>query len=465
LVASLPDTELENFVTTIGSAGNSRHMEDQATGTHLAQIHVFLRPEASKDRRKTKVIINSLREQAQKLQGFDKISFEELRPGPPVGKPVAVKIRGDNYETLTTLSERFQDYLKTLKGVTDITDDYTVGKEELRVLIDEEKATRLFLTTRDIANAVKYAFDGGVATQIKTTDEEIDVVVQFRDELHKTFDAFNCIFVPNKFGKLIPLTKVAELKPQAGVSAIRHLDRKRVITVSAYVDEAVMTSAEVNRLLQETFKDASSDYLDVTITYGGELEDTQESMRSFLMAFIIGMLVVFLILASTFSSLIQPLIILTSIPLAFIGVILTFFLHGKPFGFFAIMGGVGLAGVAVNDAIVMVDFINELRKKGMSRRESIIQAGKLRLRPVLLTTITTVAGLLPTAYGWGGSDPFIKPMALALAWGLMFATGSTLIVIPCIYAILDDIKVRVSAFTKKEIDILTHHAQIKKRNA
>jgi multidrug efflux pump subunit AcrB len=123
-----------------------------------------------------------------------------------------------------------------------------------------------------------------------------------------------------------------------------------------------------------------------------------------------------------------------------VGVIFVFFLHGKPFGFMSIMGAVGLAGVAVNDAIVLVEFINELRKQGTPRRESIIKGCKLRLRPVILTTITTVCGLIPVAYGWGGSDPIIKPMALALAWGLVFATFSTLLFIPCLYAIIDDIR-------------------------
>jgi len=437
IINELPNSELDNSVTTVGLKG--REMEDQETGSHLAHIQVFLTPEPDRSR-KTPEILAELRKKANDIQGFDKLSFEEIRPGPPVGKPIAVKIRGEDYTVLKEIALRVQEFLKTIGGVLEIRDDYTGGKAELRVIVDEAKATQLFLTIQDIALSVRYAFEGGIATVVKTTDEEIDVIVQFPEHEQLSMDSFDSILIPNRFGKLIPLNKVATLETEKGISSIKHLDRKRVVTVSANVDENILTSAEVNKLVSRKFAEINKEFLDVAITYGGEQEDTAESMRSFAVAFIWGLLIVFLILASTFSSLVQPFVVLTSIPLGLIGVIFVFFLHGKPFGFMSIMGTVGLAGVAVNDAIILVEFINELRKKGTPRRESIITGGKLRLRPVILTTITTVAGLMPVAYGWGGSDPIIKPMALALAWGLVFATFSTLLFIPCLYAIIDDIR-------------------------
>ncbi|MBU1862166.1 MAG: efflux RND transporter permease subunit [Candidatus Omnitrophica bacterium] len=461
LIKTLPPKELENFVTTVGSSGDSRDFE-QIKGTHLAQIQVYLTPSAGR-KRKTKTIVEYLRSQAKNVEGFDKLTFDEVHPGPPVGKPIEVHVRGEQYGDLKEISLRIQDYLKTLKGVRDIKDDFSKGKEELRVIIDEEKATRLFLTTRAIAQTVRFAFEGGIATDIKTTDEEVDVIVQFPKQKQLSMDTFNSILVPNAYNKLIPFNKVTTLEIQEGISAIKHRDRKRVITISANVDEELTTSAEVNKLVTQEFKDITKEYLDVTISYGGEQEDTMESMRSLGVAFIWGLLIVFLILASTFGSLIQPVIVLTSIPLGLVGVIYVFFIHGQSFGFMAIMGSIGLAGVAVNDAIVLVDFINTLRKQGIPRRESIIQAGKLRLRPVILTTITTVSGLMPVAYGWGGSDPIIKPMALALGWGLAFATFSTLLIIPTLYAIIDDIrgKTRKALHIKKPDPIQTANNSIK----
>lgn len=453
IIKTLPPSELDNFITTIGRTG--RDMEDQENGSHLAHIQVFLTPEADRAR-KTPQILNELRVKANDIEGFDLLSFEEIKPGPPVGKPIAVKVRGEDYTVLKEISIRVQDFLKDIDGVLEIRDDYTDGKDELRVIVDEAKATQLFLTIEDIARSVRYAFEGGIATVVKTTDEEIDVIVQFPENEQLSMDAFDSILIPNKYGKLIPLNKVADLETATGVSSIRHLDRKRVITVSANVDEDIITSSEVNRLVQKEFADINKEFLEVTLTYGGEQEDTQESMRSFLVAFIWGLLIVFLILASTFGSLVQPFIVLTSIPLGLIGVIFVFFLHGKAFGFMSVMGAVGLAGVAVNDAIILVEFINELRKEGMSRRESVITGGSLRLRPVTLTTITTVAGLIPVAYGWGGSDPIIKPMALALAWGLVFATFSTLLFIPCLYAIIDDIRGLVIKSSHRISKKITH---------
>ena len=286
---------------------------------------------------------------------------------------------------------------------------------------------------------MRNAFEGNIATDVKTTDEEIDVVVQFPQHEQLSMEAFDSILVPNRFDKLIPLNKVATLEIEKGISSIKHLDRKRVITVSATVNEKIITSSEVNTLVRKEFKDINKEYFDVILSFAGEEEDTQESMRSLGTAFIWGILIVFLILSSTFSSLVVPAVVLVSVPMGLVGVVYVFFLHGEPFGFMSIMGAVGLAGVAVNDAIVLVEFINQLRKEGVSRRESIIAGGKLRLRPVILTTITTISGLIPVAYGWGGSDPIIKPMALALGWGLFFATLSTLIVIPIVYAIIDDL--------------------------
>ena len=165
-------------------------------------------------------------------------------------------------------------------------------------------------------------------------------------------------------------------------------------------------------------------------------------MQDFQRALFLTLFMIFIILAANFNSILRPMIVMTAIPFGLVGVIFTFFLHGQPLSFMAMLGMIGLSGVVVNDAIVLVEFISLLRKQGKSARDSIIEACKLRLRPVILTTVTTVVGLMPIAYGIGGSDPFLKPMALALSWGLFFATVLTLILIPCVYHISDDVLAR-----------------------
>jgi len=187
-----------------------------------------------------------------------------------------------------------------------------------------------------------------------------------------------------------------------------------------------------------------------TLKFGGEYEDQKETQRNLLFSFFVALFLIFVILTAIFGSMVQPLIVMTAIPFGFLGIVIAFMVHGRPLSFFALMGAVGLTGIVVNDSVVLVDFVNHLRKSGKPRFDSIIEACQTRLRPVLMTTITTIGGLLSVAYGIGGGDPFLKPMGLAITWGLFFATGLTLVVIPCIYAIIDDI-------TEK----ITHHSTVK----
>ena len=202
----------------------------------------------------------------------------------------------------------------------------------------------------------------------------------------------------------------------------------------------------------EKFKDISSKYPGYTLKFGGEHEETVESMQSLVQAFLIAMFLIFVILATQFNSLTQPFIVMLTIPFGVIGFIIAFLIHAEPISFFGIMGFIGLTGVVVNDSIVLVDFINK-RRSQVPIKDAIIEAGTIRLRPVLVTTITTVCGLATVAYGIGGSDPFLKPMALAISWGLMFATALTLIVIPCVYLIMDDLR-KIFGWVKK--DVLKH---------
>lgn len=238
-----------------------------------------------------------------------------------------------------------------------------------------------------------------------------------------------------RLSKVIPFS-AAEIINEDGIFTINHKDGKRVIYVTASVDEDKITSLEVNQLLQNEFSGVTDDYLGYTVKFGGEFEEQIESRTNLMTSFAIALCIIFIILTTMFKSLIQPFIVMLAIPFGLIGVIFAFYLHGKPLSFFALMGIVGLTGIVVNDSIVLVDFINRLRKQGKDRYHSIIEAGQIRLRPVLMTSITTIVGLVAVAYGIGGGDPFLKPLALAIIWGLFFSTILILVTIPCIYALM-----------------------------
>ncbi|MBL7069592.1 MAG: efflux RND transporter permease subunit [Candidatus Omnitrophica bacterium] len=444
-ILRLPKKELDTFITQVGMIAEDPDSPHVRRGSHLVQIVVYLTPEGGR-KRSASEIIDDIRAKTKDIKGFERLYYEKVRHGPPVGKPVAIKIRGEHHKTMEEIAGRFKTFLGTIRGVSDVNDDYQLGKEEIMVVVDEDAATNAYLTVGEVAGSVRNAFEGGIATSIKREKaaEEIDVLVRFPEDVRNSLEAFDKILIPNKFGNLIPLNRIASFERRRGVFAIGHLDGKKVINVSADVDTEIIKSVEANRIVMNKFKTIEEEYPGYAVKYGGEQEETAKSMRSLSKAFILAFILVFMILATNFKSLVQPLVVMVAIPFGIIGVVIMFLFHREPFSFLAIIGIVGLSGVVVNDSIVLVDFINRLREKGIDRRHSIIEAGQLRLRPVILTTITTVLGLMPVAYGIGGSDPILIPMALAMCWGLAFSTALTLIVIPCIYAIIDDIALKVT---------------------
>ena len=445
-VAKLPKSELDAYTTQIGSAGDTWMFDPYGkSGSHIAQVTLHLTPFT--ERKKTvSQIIDSLRQGVENAKGFQRVYFDKQHAGPPVGKPIAAKIKGEDFAILNEISQKIVNFLNNTKGVLDVTSDYEIGRGEVQVMIDQEKAAKAFLSVSEIASSIRNAFKGGIATSIKPVkaEEEIDVLVRFPEKYRNKRQTFDKVFIPNKFGNLIPLNKIAHIEDTVSMARIQHQDGKRVINVRADVDNKNITSLVANQLLAKEFSGISKQYSGYRIEYGGEQEENVKSRQSFISAFGLAFFLIFLILAANFNSLVQPIIVMLAIPFGLIGVIWAFYFHGLALSFFMMMGVVGLTGIVVNDSIVLVEFINNLRRKGIDRRDSIVKAGQLRLRPVLLTTITTALGLTPTAYGIWGGDPFLKPMALTIVWGIICATTLTLIVLPCIYAIVDDIVLKIA---------------------
>ncbi|MFH1878682.1 MAG: efflux RND transporter permease subunit [Candidatus Omnitrophota bacterium] len=444
-VSKLSSKELESFVTTIGKVEEDRQDPFAGRASNLAQITVYL-TQAQDRKRDVGDIISELREKTKNIEGFTEVRYDKPQSGPPVGKAVEARIRGENFQVLDEMAGEYMDYLKTIEGTTDITWDHKPGKEEIRVKVDHNKAAMAGLSIGRIAKTVRAVFEGGIATKIKPVkaEEETDVTVRFDKNETTDISVFDDVFVENNNRKLIPLKKVAVIEKVPGMTNIHHLDGKRVITASCNVDNVKATSLQVNSMLMNKFRDIADRYIGYSVKYGGEQEETVESLQSLLRAFFFAFLVVYLILASFFKSIVQPFIVMLAIPFGLIGVVLSFVAHGLPLSFLAILGVVSLNGIVVNDSIVLVDFINKLRESGIERRESIIKAGQMRLRPVILTTITTAGGLSTVAYGIGGKDPFLVPMAMALCWGLLFSTALTLIIIPCIYSVVDELSVKIA---------------------
>ncbi|MBT3181088.1 MAG: efflux RND transporter permease subunit [Deltaproteobacteria bacterium] len=438
-VASVPKSEWDDYVTQVGISQQDDIDPFSERSSHVGQIIVFLKPSSQRSMTADE-IIESLREKTKDVKGFKELTFSKVRHGPPVGEPIVVRIRGDKYEELNIVAEKIKGYLAAIAGVSDVRDSYEVGKDEVRVVVDEMAASRAGLSVEDIALSVRAAFEGAIATTIKKSDEEIDVRVRYPDIYRYKEGALKEVMIPNGKGNLIPITQVAKFESAPGINAIHHYDRKRTIVVTAMVDEKEATSMGVTENVQGYFKEIEKSYPGVMLNYGGEWERTQESLASLKIAMVAAVLVIFIVLAFQFQSLMQPLIVMIAVPYGFVGIAWAFLFHMEPKSFLAMVGAVGLAGVVVNNSIVLIDFINKELAGGKQLRDAIIEAARIRLRPILLTTITTVVGLLPVAYGLMGSDPFLEPMALAIGWGLLFATFCTLLITPCVYAGIDDVR-------------------------
>ncbi len=453
MVENMSEDERDSYRSYLGEISEEQGFDPNAKkGSHFAQITVFLTP-AQKRMRTQKEIIDALRPKLEKIKGFEKLYFYAQKEGPPTGRAIEVGIKGDNFETLDAIAKKIVKYLGTVKGANDVSSNYIFGKKDLRVVVDEEKARKYLLTVDDVASTVRSTFYGGKATTIKPlkAEDEIDVLVRFPKKYRDDINVFDDILVENRLGNLVPLKSVASIAEEEGLFSITHLDGKRVVWITGDVDGKEATSYSVNELLKKEFSDIENEYPGYILKFGGEYEEQKETQANLLFSLVVALFLIFIILTAIFGSLLQPFIVMTAIPFGVVGVLIAFMVHGKPLTFFALMGTVGLTGIVVNDSVVLVDFINKLRKEGNDRRESLIEAGRIRLRPVLMTTITTVVGLLSVAYGFGGGDPFLKPMGLALIWGLFFATGLTLIMVPCIYAIVDDLSKKV-----------LHHSTVKK---
>ncbi|MCK4858855.1 MAG: efflux RND transporter permease subunit, partial [candidate division Zixibacteria bacterium] len=309
LAQVMPEGEMDNFVTYVGVQQNDPGDPAAKRADHLAQINVYLKPHVDR-RYDAQELVDILKEKIGDLPGFEEVTYEKIQPGPPVGKAVEIHVRGDDFETLERIGEDIKAYLGSIKGVSEIKDSYEPGKDELNIVVDEKAASRAGLTIGDVGLAVRTAIDGTIASTIKKSDEEIDIRVLYPDHMRYDEDALNKIFIPNDKGRLIPLTAVAQFEEKPGVLAINHLDRQRVISVTADVDQKNATAMSVVQDVMEKYKDLGQKYPGYSMRFGGEWEKTLQSLRDFGYAIIVACLIIFLLLTFEFQSVIQPLIVM-----------------------------------------------------------------------------------------------------------------------------------------------------------
>jgi multidrug efflux pump subunit AcrB len=408
-------------------------------GENYANIQVRLTPFTERERTADR-IVEDLREKVKSVKGVQKISFEVYAGGPPVGRPITLRVIGNDDDLRARLSGEVEGFLRELPGVKDIDRDDKLGKEQLEIKLDYEKLARYGLTVAEVAQNVRIAYDGQIVTSLRRGDEDVEFRVQLAPRVRRDPQYLSNIVVPNAQGRLVRMGDVGRVQAGPGLNAFRHFDGERTTTITGDVDTDVTTSLAATAAVLARFGDLRDKWPGMRIVAGGEAEETQESIVSLFSTFIIAVVGIYFLLVLQFKSFTQPFLVMFTIPFGAIGVIFALAAHNEPLSFAGMMGLIGLAGVVVNDAIVLLTHLNGLRKQRPEAdlRQLVAEGASDRLRAITLTTTTTVAGVLPIAYGLGGTNLFMAPMALTLGYGLMFATTLTLILVPCMYMIGQD---------------------------
>jgi len=436
----LPQSEIETIVVNVGlMQGN----EEWVTRKNVAQVIFQLKPLEEREH-STVEILNMMREKSNLISGPTSVEFEQIAGGPPVGKAISVKVQGKYIKEIKKAALALQDSIRKNKGTYDVSDNYPPGKKEIRIIVDEEKSALYGFSTQYVAMNVRYAFDGVTATEYREGDEEVDIIVKYDQKSRKNMEDVLYLKLTNPTGRTVSLREMVRFEIRPGPAEINRFDRKRTILVTGNIDEEEIKLDQINLKMQEYFPKLEKTFPGVHFKIGGQFEEFMNIFADITSLFLLALLLIFLILGTQFNSYAQPLVILITVPFALLGAMLGLLISGNPFSIVALFGFVALAGIVVNDAIVMIDFINNRRfgeeTTVMQYWRSVVSAGRLRLRPIILTSLTTISGLLPMAIGLGGQSGMWAPLANVILFGLLIATILTLFLIPSLIVVLDDIK-------------------------
>ncbi|MEM7409262.1 MAG: efflux RND transporter permease subunit [Myxococcota bacterium] len=436
--------EVDEFTSYVGFGMNAD--ENIINGVNYGMLFVSLvdEPEIRED---PKAALGRVRDHldtyvAANPGRIDNLLVIEPRNGPPIGKPVAVRIQSDDYEVAKRISSEIQAELASIEGVFNIEDNVPEGPLELRVALDEHRASLQGLSFDTVATALRAANDGLVPSTFKDpkADEDIDIRVMLQGAQRSSMDDLLDVEMRAPGGQRVELGDVAQVEVARGYERLYHYDARRAVVVYADVDGENATSTAVNARLEARFADVPSRFPGVNLVFGGEFEATKQTVEDMQRAVGVAVLAIYAILATLFRSYLQPMVVMSVIGFAFIGVTIGLFVTGGALSIWVMYAGVGLAGIVVNDSLVLMDFVNRQREQGVDVDEAVRIASQRRFRPILLTTVTTIAGLLPMSLGLSGKSLVFGPFATAIVFGLSIASLLTLFVVPALYLTLEDVR-------------------------
>ncbi|MCK5051785.1 MAG: efflux RND transporter permease subunit [Candidatus Cloacimonetes bacterium] len=465
-ILNMPEkADIESVVSTVGQySENHRNLVE----TRNANVKIDL-VELDDMQFTHDQIKNRIRKYLTTLPGLYTFQFKDgERGGPPTGEDIEIRIKGDDLTRLEEIGDYVISEIEKIPGTADLETSFVEGKKEIRIVPKHDKLALYGLNVQTISSLVGYASFGGYISKYRGTGmDEYDIVLRVMDEQIDELSDLENLPIRTRNGDVIALKEVADLEIGSGYAQIEHRDRKRLITVSGSVTtyqengRTILRSAdEVTEQLrgnsitgvEGVLSGFTERFPGYQIEYGGQAEEQAKTNNSLYLALAVALLLVFTILATQFKSAVQPLIVMITIPFAFIGVIFGLLITRLPFSMMTMISVVALAGVVVNDALVLVDFVNRERANGVDRWNSLINAGSIRLRPIIMTTVTTIAGFMPIMLSNSSITSDYKPMAVSIAFGLAFATVLTLFVIPVIYSLVDSLfgKLKMTRFKTHE---------------
>ena len=465
LLASNPDSRgnVLNMLVNVGTGGDMMF----GGGSNSAEASTITMNLVDYEDRpvSTAITLQELRDQLDGIPGVD-IEFTQDAAGPPVGKPINIEVSGENFDEISRIANELTQSLKRasasgeIPGLVDVANNLNTGRPEFRIHVNRERAAQVGLNTSEVAMTIRSAINGTEAGKYRTGEDEYDIIVRLAEIDRQSLESLRNLTVIHE-GQQIPLVALADFEVAGGLGSITRQDQQRVATVTGDAapgfngPDVLVGVQEYLAPYQETLPAG------YTLEYTGENEEQDESFGFLTTALLVALMLIFMIMVAQFNSVSLPFIIMVAVGLSLIGVLLGLILTRTPFGLFTFIGIISLAGIVVNNNIVLIDYAMQLRDRGLSKMDAIVEAGATRLRPVLLTAMTTVLGLIPLTFGinidfvglltrlepnfqiGSANTQFWGPMGIAIISGLVFATFLTLVIVPVMYSTFDSIAVRL----------------------
>ena len=429
-----PAEEGNEARAVISTAGLKFTDTEPVYGDQFGQVFISLNPRDD-DAREVEEVVEAMRADIESMTTPGLKSFTVLSGGPPAGKAIAVRVRGDDFDRIQAAADAIKAIVEAIPGAQDVQDDNLPGRPQLQLTLNREAMRDMGLNAQQVSRIVRLAVDGETVAFTRDLGDKIELRVRNAAALDVRQDPSELLNVPIALpnGQITRLGQLVDVEVVASRGIIRHYNLRRTITVEANLDRTQTDTKVANERIMAGWEAIRAQHPGIDLDFSGELEDIQESLDAMQVLFMLGVGLIYLILAAQFRSYFQPLMILVSVPLAFAGVAFGLAISGNPLSLYTLYGVIALSGIAVNSAIVLISAANDRLELGMSVIHATIYAARRRVVPVLITSLTTIGGLSSLAFGLGGKSLLWGPVAASIVWGLAFSTLLTLFVVPLLF--------------------------------